>query len=183
MLYQRKLFQHLIKEINKPTTTVLCGMRGAGKTTLAKMVFNSIPSRNKAFFDMGDFSDNILFRDHDHALIWEEIKKKGIDQKNKAYIFIDEIHRMPDLLLSIRNLSQRYKLKLFLISACDIYYEDHFPQESSIDKTIFILRTLDFEEFLSFKNSYKEERKDFKDKEKNNDFSVRVFSLGNVFIR
>ena len=67
MLYERTLFQELLKRIKDKEIIVITGMRRIGKTTILKIIYERIYSKNKVFFDM----ENPL-----HQKIFEEVRRE-----------------------------------------------------------------------------------------------------------
>lgn len=167
MLYKRKLFEELIQRINDKEIIVVTGMRRVGKTTLFRMIFDLIEDKNKAFFDMENPLDQKIFEEEDYNNIWANLKPFGIDDKNRAFIFIDEIQAKPDIVKVVKYLYDHYNVKFFLTGSSSFYLKNLFPESLSGRKIIFELYPLDFEEFLIFKNYKKEFYKSFKEKNKN----------------
>ena len=167
MLYKRKLYEQLVKKIKDKEIVVVTGMRRVGKTTLLGMIFDIIESRNKVFFDMENPLNQKIFEEEDYNNIWANLKTFGINNTEKAFIFIDEIQAKPEIARIVKYLYDHYDVKFFLTGSSSFYLKNLFPESLSGRKTIFELYPLDFEEFLLFKNYKKEFYKSFKEKEKN----------------
>lgn len=167
MLYKRKLFEKLIKRIKDKEIIVVTGMRRVGKTTLFRMIFDKIETKNKVFFDMENPLNQKIFEEEDYNNIWANLKQFGIDNRSRAFIFLDEIQANPDIVKVIKYLYDHYDVKFFLTGSSSFYLKNLFPESLSGRKIIFELFPLDFEEFLLFRNYKKEFYEKFKEKEKN----------------
>jgi predicted AAA+ superfamily ATPase len=167
MLYKRKLFEKLMQRIKDKEIIVVTGMRRVGKTTIFRMIFDRIESKNKGFFDMENPLSQKIFEEEDYNNIWANLKSFGIDNKTQAFIFLDEIQAKPDIVKVVKYLYDHYDVKFFLTGSSSFYLKNLFPESLSGRKIIFELFPLDFEEFLLFKGYKKEFYKKFKEKEKN----------------
>lgn len=169
MFYQRKLSLKLQKQLKTKEIIVITGMRRVGKTTLCKMLFNALASKNKVFLDIENPIEQKIFEEDDFNNIWANLRPYGINVKTKAFIFLDEIQAKPDIVKAIKYLYDHYNVKFFLTGSSSFYLKNLFPESLAGRKIIFELFPLDFEEFLWFKNQQKEFYSSFsqKDKKKN----------------
>lgn len=170
MIYQRKLLKTLKKQILSKEIIVLTGMRRVGKTTLYRMIFDGIKSDNKVFLDMENPLIQRVFEEKDFNNILANLKEYGVSQKDRAYVFLDEIQAMPQAVKAVKYLYDHYDIKFFLTGSSSFYLKNLFPESMAGRKFIFELFPLDFEEFLVFKNQKKEFYKDFSDKDKKKNF-------------
>ena len=104
MLYKRKIYGELIKRIEDKEIIVVTGMRRVGKTTLFRMIFEIIENKNKAFFDMDNPLNQKIFEEEDYNNIWANLKPYGINNNEKAFIFIDEIQAKPEIIKIVKYL-------------------------------------------------------------------------------
>jgi len=167
MLYKRKIYDKLIKKIEDKEIVVVTGMRRVGKTTLFKMIFEVLESKNKVFFDMENPINQKIFEEENYDNIWANLKQFGINNNKRAFIFIDEIQAKPDIVKIVKYLYDHYNVKFFLTGSSSFYLKNLFPESLSGRKIIFELYPLDFEEFLLFRDYKKEFFNKFKEKEKN----------------
>ncbi len=167
MLYERKLFGELVKRIEDKEIIVLTGMRRVGKTTLFKMIFDKIKSKNKVFLDIENPLNQKIFEEEDYGNILANLKVFGINSKEKAYIFLDEIQSKPDIVKAVKYLHDHYNIKFFLTGSSSFYLKNLFPESLAGRKIIFELYPLDFEEFLLFKDCKKEFFTKFSQKDRN----------------
>lgn len=170
MTYQRKIYAQLDKYLKSKEILVLTGMRRVGKTTLYRMLFEDIKSENKAFFDMENPIEQKIFEETDFNNIMMNLKEFGIHQKNKAYIFMDEIQAMPQAVRVVKYLYDHYNIKFFLTGSSSFYLKNLFPESLAGRKYIFELFPLDFEEFLVFKNQKKDFADSFSEKDKSKNY-------------
>jgi hypothetical protein len=89
-----------------------------------------------------------MFEEKDYDNILTSLKAYGIKSKENAYIFIDEIQAMPDVVKAIKYLIDHYGVKFFLTCSSS--------ESLAGRKVSFEMYPLDFEEFLWFKDVNKE---------------------------
>ena len=150
-MYKRKLYYKIKNKIKDKEIIVITGMRRVGKTTILRMIFDEIGSKNKIFLDIENPLNQKLFEEEDYNNIWANLKPLGIDKKQKAYIFIDEMQIKPDITKVVKYLYDHYNVKFFLTGSSSFYLKNLFPESLAGRKVIFELFPLDFEEFLTFK--------------------------------
>ncbi|MFH1980047.1 MAG: ATP-binding protein [Patescibacteria group bacterium] len=169
VIYPRKILNSIKKQINSKEIIVLTGIRRSGKTTLYRMLFNSLKTDNKVFLDMENPIEQKIFEETDYNNILLNLSELGINPKNKMYIFLDEIQAMPSAIKAIKYLYDHYNIKFFLTGSSSFYLKNLFPESLSGRKFVFEIFPLDFEEFLIFKNQVHKFAKTFtqKDKQKN----------------
>lgn len=152
MFYPRKLLPRLEKEIKTREIIVLTGMRRVGKTTLYQALFEKIESRNKVFLDLENPLEQRVFEEKDYNNILPNLKKYGIDPKEKMFVFLDEVQAEPEAVRAVKYLYDHYNIKFFLTGSSSFYLKNLFPESLAGRKFIFRLYPLDFEEFLIFKD-------------------------------
>jgi len=163
-MYKRKLYHILKNKIKDKEIIVVTGMRRVGKTTLFKMIFEEIDSKNKVFLDIENPLNQKIFEEEDYDNIWANLESFGINKEQKSYIFIDEIQVKPELTKVVKYLYDHYDVKFFLTGSSSFYLKNLFPESLAGRKIIFELFPLDFEEFLIFKEREKRFHHALKDK-------------------
>ena len=163
MIYHRTLLPMLEKHLKSKEIIVLTGMRRAGKTTILKYLFDKLDSNNKIFLDMGNPISRSYFEEFDYDNIWENLKEYGLNKSTKAYIFLDEIQEMPEIVKAIKYLYDRYDIKFYLTGSSSYYLKNLFPESLAGRKFLFELFPLSFEEFLGFKEVSKKSYNNLKD--------------------
>ncbi len=166
MYYPRKILQSLKKHLTDKEIIVLTGMRRVGKTTAYKMIYQKIKSKNKVFLDIENPLEQKIFEEIDYNNIWANLKPFNITNKEKAFIFLDEIQVKPEIVKAIKYLYDHYNVKFFLTGSSSFYFKNLFPESLAGRKFVFELYTLDFEEFLIFKRQEKKFHQNFKDQDK-----------------
>jgi predicted AAA+ superfamily ATPase len=167
MPYPRRIFAQLAAMIPTREITVITGMRQVGKTTLCKMLFESIESDNKVFLDIENPVEQEIFQEKDYNNIWANLRHYGITPDREAYIFIDEIQAMPQVVMAIKYLFDHYRVKFFLTGSSGFYLKNLFPESLAGRKVIFELFPLDFEEFLLFKGINRPATPEFSARDRN----------------
>lgn len=169
-IYERKLTNEIRKWVDKKTIIVLTGMRRVGKTTLFKVIYEEIKSKNKVFLDIENPILQKLFQEENYDNILLNLKQYGISSEEKAYIFLDEIQAMPDLAKVVKYLSDHYNIQFFLTGSSSFYIKNLFSESLAGRKVIFELFPLDFEEFLIFNSIFREYKYNFIDKDKKKNY-------------
>ncbi len=152
MQFRRIIQLELEKQITSREIVVLTGMRRTGKTTLMRMIYDSINSENKVFLDLQNILDQKLFDEIDYNNIFANLKSYGINPAKKVYIFIDEIQFKPEVAGAVKYLYDHYDVKFFITGSSSFYLKNLFPESLAGRKVTFELFPLFFEEFLTFKN-------------------------------
>jgi uncharacterized protein len=152
MNYRRNLLPILEKQLNTPEIIVLTGMRRVGKTTLYRTLFDELTTSNKIFLDIENPLDQKIFEEIDYNNIWKNLVSLGLNKDQKAYVFLDEIQAVPEIVKPIKFLYDHYQIKFFLTGSSSFYLKNLFPESLAGRKIIFELFPLSFQEFLTFKN-------------------------------
>lgn len=116
MIYPRKIFNVLEKQLESEEIIVLTGMRRTGKTTLYKALFEQVENKNKVFLDMENPIEQKIFEEKDYNNIMFNLEKLGIDPDRKSFIFLDEAQAAPQAVGAIKYLHDHYNIKFFLYS-------------------------------------------------------------------
>jgi len=169
MFYPRRNLTKIRKYLNAREIIVLTGMRRVGKTTLYRLLFEEIKSKNKIFLDLENPLNQKIFEETNYDNVWLNLQRLNLNPKEKAWIFLDEIGAMPQIVKVIKYLFDHYEIKFFLTGSTSFYLKNLFPESLAGRKITFELFPLDFEEFLIFKGIKQNFSQSFKqkDKEKN----------------
>lgn len=167
MIYQRSILPKLEKYSKSKEIIVLTGMRRVGKTTLLKYLYDKTESKNKVFLDIGSPVSRSYFEEKDYNNIWSNLKEFNVSKDEKAYIFLDEIQDMPEIIMAIKYLYDHYNVKFFVTGSSSYYLKNLFPESLAGRKFVFELFPLSFEEFLVFKGVDKTFYKDLSSVSKN----------------
>ena len=150
MYYKRKIEQNILDNLANNKVIILTGMRRIGKTTLLKHVFNTLPD-NKIWFDFENPLDIKYFEDINYDDIYQNILNKGLAQKERIYVFIDEVQHYGQISKIVKYLVDHYNIKFILTGSASYYLKNLFPESLAGRKVLFEMYPLAFEEFLEFK--------------------------------
>lgn len=176
MIFPRKIDKELRKQLNSKEIIILTGMRRTGKTIAMTGLFNTIQTKNKVFLDLENPLNRKIFEETNYDNIWKNLENFGMSNKEKSYIFLDEIQRMRRIPSVIKYLYDHYDVKFFLTGSSSYYLKNLFSESLAGRKVIFELFTLDFEEYLIFQGKNKEFFSDFKEKEeKKNEVALGIY--------
>lgn len=151
MTYPRRLQTELLKQIKTKEAVILTGMRRTGKTTLLTQIFEKVPSANKVYLDLENPLNRRLFEKENYDNIWADLQDYGITDRERAFIFLDEIQFMPQIVSVVKYFYDHYQTKFFMTGSSSFYLKNLFPESLAGRKVIFELYPLDFQEFLVFK--------------------------------
>lgn len=165
MIYPRLIYAQLEKELETLEATVITGMRRVGKSTALEHLFALVKSDNKVMFDLEDPIKRQLFDIEDYETVWQRLAPWGIDRKERAYIFLDEIQNLPQITSLVKYLIDHHQTKFFLTGSSSYYLKNLFPQSLSGRKLVFEMFPLTFCEYLVFRR--KELSISFPDKPEN----------------
>lgn len=148
---KRFLYHSLIKYLDHKNALVITGMRQVGKTTLMKQVYDEV-SFPKLWFDFDNPLDMLHFENIDYDAIYKSLLKESGAEKGRLFVFIDEIQNLPEITRIIKYLIDHYKVKFIVTGSSNYYLKNLFPESLSGRKFLFILPTMNFREFLFFKD-------------------------------
>jgi len=158
MFYLRKIYPELKKHLDSRQITVITGMRRSGKTTLAEHLLLEADSGNKLYIDLQRLDNQELFSHKNYDNIMLELGRRGLNEKKKMHIALDEIQLVPEIAGAIKYLYDHYNIKFIVTGSSSYYLKNLFSESLAGRKKIFELWPLDFGEFLVFKNiAFKEE--------------------------
>lgn len=150
MIFQRKLFKSLEAHLSKEEITLLSGARQVGKTTLLKELKSKLDEDGKktVFLNL-EILEYLALLDRDPENIWQFAEKNS---KEIQYIFLDEIQYLKNPSNFLKHLYDEYhgKLKLIVSGSSAFYIDQKFTDSLAGRKRLFVLRSLNFEEFLLF---------------------------------
>lgn len=151
-MVRRKKHTIISNHISKREFTILIGARQIGKSTLLKQLFEELKQNGEAVF----------FLNLDRKDILEELNQNPenllkicpLQSDKKIIVFIDEIQYLDDATNFLKLLFDEYstQLKIVATGSSAFYIDRQFNDSLVGRKKIFQMGTLDFEEFLLFKN-------------------------------
>lgn len=166
MFIKRKIYSELKKLLEYDEIIVLTGMRRVGKTTIVQQLFSELDSDNKVFLDMENQIDRLIFEESDYNHILNNLAARGINNKEKIFVFIDEIQLASEIVSPLKYLYDHYKIKFVTTGSSSYYLKNLFSESLAGRKFIIELYPLDFEELLWFKGIHVPFEEEFSEKEK-----------------
>jgi predicted AAA+ superfamily ATPase len=152
MLYTREVFPKLERELEKKEVTIITGMRRVGKTTALVHLYDLVTSENKAIFDLENPLHRKVFEEENYDSVWNNLLQFGLSNKQKSYIFLDEVQNHPEISRVIKYLYDHWDVKFILTGSSSYYLRNLFPESLAGRKIIFEMFPLTFGEFLVFKD-------------------------------
>jgi uncharacterized protein len=148
---RRKLYDKLHKHLLKKEFTILVGARQTGKSTLLKSLHESLINDNHSTIFLNLERSEILQDLNDSP---ENVFKYLPQNIERSFVFIDEVQYLDDPSNFLKLLYDEYvdKIKIIATGSSAFYIDKNFNDSLAGRKKIFEISTLDFEEFLMFKN-------------------------------
>lgn len=154
----RDIFPEIEKHIFKKEFTIITGARQTGKTTLLKQVFNKLQGQNQKVWYITFEREDILKQiNADPENIFQySLRPPDTFEKNDSdrfYLLIDEIQYAQNPSNFLKYLYDTYSpnLKIIATGSSSFYIDKKFTDSLAGRKKIFRLNTLNFNEFLHFK--------------------------------
>jgi len=154
---KRLIFDEINKQINHKNAIVIVGSRQVGKTTLMRQIFDEVESHSKLWFDFDNPLDQKIFEDIEYKNIYERLLKMVNNNKERLFIFIDEIQNYPEITKIIKYLIDHYGVKFIVTGSSNFYLKNLFPESLSGRKFLYQLSPLGFKEYLYFKDKISKE--------------------------
>jgi len=153
---KRKLLKVLEEQIDNRQIVELTGLRRLGKTTLLFQLINTLIEREVSRYNIWYFSFDEQRYDLDELLTAFGTQTKRDIRKDKIYIFFDEIQKLKNFQSQIKIYYDLYPNLKFFISGSTSLFIKKQTQESLAGRMFsFMLKPLDFEEYLLFRDSSK----------------------------
>ncbi|RLD31115.1 MAG: ATP-binding protein [Bacteroidetes bacterium] len=139
----------------------LTGLRRVGKTTLMKLLIKEllskgIESRNILYISVDDY----LLKGKSLLDILDEYRKiHRLKIKEKLYVFFDEITYIADYHQQLKNLYDKFDLKIYATSSSSSLLKDKQAYLTGRSYTLEV-KPLDFEEYKNFKGINLKKRDD-----------------------
>ncbi len=147
---KRYLFDELVKYLDHKNALIITGLRQVGKTTIMKQLFDEVGSP-KLWFDFENPLDHLYFEDINYDAVYERLKKEaGLKSGDRLFVFIDEIQNFPDITKIIKYHIDNFSVKYVVTGSSNYYLKNLFPESLSGRKFLFVLKPLNFNEYLFF---------------------------------
>ena len=153
MAKTRQIFSKLVKELDNNKILLLVWPRQVGKTTLLKQLQAEVKDKKTHFINL-EFADTRALLDKHPINVFE---LTGIDRNAQQIIFIDEIQYLnnPSNFLKLLYDEFHENMKLVVSWSSSFYIDQKFKDSLMGRKRMFEIITLNFEEFLDFRDEHK----------------------------
>jgi len=155
MYVERNIESDILKNIKNDYILLILGARQTGKTTILKRIFKDLEDQYIcSFINLENIEYKRLLNEHPKNL--NKIIQQNSTRK-KHIVFIDEIQYLkdPSNFLKFHYDENKESIKLIVAGSSAFYINKKFKDSLTGRKKIFYLRTLNFIEFLRFKNENK----------------------------
>ncbi|OIO01159.1 hypothetical protein COY52_09810 [Candidatus Desantisbacteria bacterium CG_4_10_14_0_8_um_filter_48_22] len=150
-LLDREIIDKIKPWLDKPEIIVLLGARQVGKTSIMKIIAEKVPGKSM-YFDLEDTYNLNIFGSVDNFLSY--LKSQGIDEKERTFVFIDEVQYLPRTSNFLKIIHDHYpNIKLLVSGSSSFDIKKKFSDSLTGRKIVFEIYPLSFAEFLKFKQS------------------------------
>ena len=150
---KRKIFDEIVKYVDKRQIILFTGLRRVGKTTLMYQIINDLLTKGVSPYNILYFSfDEMKYDLEDIIKQYEtEVLREDISKK-KTFIFLDEIQKLYGWPSKVKLLyDSNPKLKVFLTGSAQITMWKGTRESLAGRFFDFAIKSLDFDEYLDFK--------------------------------
>ncbi|MDZ7361363.1 MAG: ATP-binding protein [candidate division KSB1 bacterium] len=154
--YPRKIISEILAWVEKVPIIVIVGARQVGKTVLMELLAerlktSGIEAKQIFYLDLEDLR-NLEICSRDLDFFKRFLTLQGVDLSKKAYVFIDEIQHHKDPTNFMKLIADHEKnIQLIVSGSSALEMRKTFQEALTGRKQIFHLQTLNFEEYLIFK--------------------------------
>ena len=151
-MVRRKKIAEIANHLSKKAFTILIGPRQVGKSTMLLQLYNELMNKNETAYFINLERKDILAELNENP---ENLFKScPLRDGKRVIVFIDEIQYLDDATNFIKLLFDEYssQLKIVATGSSAFYIDKQFKDSLAGRKKIFQMGTLDFEEFLLFKD-------------------------------
>ena len=159
MIKERIIYPELINHLKRKEFTIITGARQTGKTTLLKELFRHLEKRGeKVWYISFEKEDLLRMINENPENIFKVTRRPANplyeDQSEPYYFLIDEVQYAANPSNFLKYLYDTYSphLKIVATGSSSFYLDRKFKDSLAGRKKIFILRTLSFLEYLTFKD-------------------------------
>ena len=150
-MFTRSLYLDLLNHVPEKECTILIGARQTGKSTLLKQLQDALLKNGETVVLLNlERKDILLELNQSPENIFRYFPAKG----TRNYLLVDEVQYLEDPTNFLKLLYDEHapNLKIIATGSSAFYIDRQFKDSLAGRKKIFELPTLDFEEFLLFKN-------------------------------
>ena len=154
LIERSKVLERIYPLLSKPDIIMLTGLRRVGKTSTIKSIINhlitqeDISPKHCFYISMDDYQISKL---HLQEIIDHYRKAMRLSNKQKVYVFFDEITYTKDFQIQLKNIYDKGVCKCIVSSSSSSVLKDDSAHLTG-RKRIIEIDPLDFNEYLQFKN-------------------------------
>lgn len=153
---KRKIFEEVIRHLDKPEITLITGSRQVGKTVLLEQLKDYLAHKKKIplstifSYNLDLVQDWEVFQDQ-QAFI-DFLRQRSA--KQRIFVFVDEAQKVPSAARFFKGVydSKLTNAKLILTGSSSLEIKADFKETLAGRKAIFLLPPFTFEEFLATKD-------------------------------
>ena len=156
-MLSRKILRKLKEQAKDKKISLLLGARQVGKTTLLKGLYMELSKKNKCLFlDLDVLSNYEKVSTFENLISTLKLNGYREDQKDFFYLFLDEFQKYPNIARIMKNVYDNFNnIKIYASGSSSLGIKDRVQESLAGRKKINELFSLDFEEFLWFKQNDK----------------------------
>lgn len=163
MFKKRLIYNEILNHLEKKEFTIITGARRTGKTTILLDIYKQLKAQKKNVWFISFENEEILrginqypekifqFTDQPASILEENRELSG-----RIFILIDEIQYADKPSNFLKYLYDMYNpnLKIVATGSSAFYLDKKFKDSLAGRKQIFVLKTLNFDEYLIFKEKH-----------------------------
>lgn len=158
MIKQRIIYADIVKHLKRKEFTIITGARQTGKTTILKQLFKYLIEEGEKVWFITFEKEEVLRsinKDPENIFQFTSRPKNPLfeHQDKPFYILVDEVQYASNPSNFLKYLYDTYQphLKIIATGSSSFYLDTKFEDSLSGRKRIFTLPTLNFDEYLIFK--------------------------------
>lgn len=159
-LLPREVLPKIIPFLEAENIVLLTGARQTGKTSLLYLLIRHLWDKNVlpsqiVYFDLENIYDFSLLENlKDFNDFWQVLKDKGVDERKRVFVFIDEVQHLKNPSSFLKYLHDHYKprLKFVVTGSSSLEIKRKFTDRLTGRVYRFVIKPLNFREFLEFKD-------------------------------
>ncbi len=155
MIYRPMYVDKIMKYVDTPFVKILTGVRRCGKSTILKMIIKELKDRGIPEERILSYRfDSMEYEDMTAKEMFTEIKCK-LSQREKTYIFLDEVQEIKHWEKTVNSLASDYNVDIYVTGSNSRMMSSEIATYLTGRYIAFRIYTLSFSEYLDFKKEYK----------------------------
>lgn len=150
-LMERAIYKELRAHLDIHEVTVITGMRRTGKTSALHYLLDQVRHGNKLYLDLERLEYRRIFLQDSFVSIQADLTFLGYDFTKSGVIALDEVQLVPEVVSFIKYFHDHHQVKFLLSGSSSYYLKNRITESLAGRKQVFIIKPLDFQEFLIFK--------------------------------